>query len=446
MDLVVQLSEYGQAARKLVDHQHQFLEEFAANLEAETAPPREWTIYGQLVAAIANFHRIARENLDYVLKHGDPTKVRVCMLLNQYVLDDDKAKAGVQMARSELQKNSGKPSDSAISRATIHAFAQLRADLVVLKAAQIGANDFEQFATSMAVIKVNRLLNADPDCLQPNDHRHYLETVLDSPNDTSLASTKLVPRGPTALGSSSVSGGSSVSKAPETPDISRLRLQLAPVVALVALCKHNLWHCSHSACQLSQQWGHMATSWWKMLGNNYFDYGVERYVEMCFLQQHAITTFAARLEAAATRWATIEAELLAVVALPRRTISGAALAAVVGGDWARAKSHWGLARKSHPSPLPGPAATEQLRILLLELASVEMNGVAAAAAAMFAAMITGPRANPGVGVFARHSSSHDRQPQISATYLRIVEEYQACVEFTARAMAHTIEVHSIGRT
>lgn len=237
----------------LVENQSVFLEELSQLLETETDAINsiDTESYLQLWTSVDKFLKFSSQNL--CLAEKCEAKVRICMNLNQYVLGNEKVKDATGLAREQIENG-----ESEIAECIIAGFLQLKQDLVAVKDSAGDADEFEQFAIGMALIKVNHLLTTDLEGLQPElKLQSFGDMRISSPNDSKLTSTRLKP-------------------------LAHVQVQLRQFEELqkhIGDYVRTLKQLKSAVSDAGEGHAKVADCWWQVLGNHQYDYGVKCYVD-----------------------------------------------------------------------------------------------------------------------------------------------------------------------
>lgn len=425
------VGSYLETLRNLLDHQGEFLAELALNLEFEIDPKlhSEHEYYRHLWTAVGNFHKFASQNLTLANLAPALAKVRVCMMLNQYVLSNEKVRDAIGLARQRCLISS----NQTLSSAVIHRMVQLKCDLVAVKAVLANADDFEHFATGMALIKVNHLLTTDIESLQPHDDLfHYSDMALASPNETRITATKL--RKPTDL-------------LVNIQLFSWWQSQIARY-----LCALELLHSAVSTLDHHQQ--EIALLWWQVLGNNDYDYGVRCYLHKCEEWHKRFGIMRHKLERSIHRWQQMERAVGKLDRQLRRRLGRSNTGRIFSPHLSNGAINRNLAISKHSgvddaetfasddtnvTPIPpvqyvgGVArAIDQFRNLLLRYAQMELQACVRAVCELLAEVATASGGSPSERrfSFAEYDGNRPRQKG----FADIVREYNATMDFTTRLM------------
>lgn len=252
-DLCSPFKSYIHSLSVLVENQSVFLEELSQLLDTRTDAnnSEDSECYRQLWASVDRFLKFSSQNL--CLAEKSEAKVRICMNLNQYVLSNEKVKDAIGLAREKTENG-----ESEIAESIMAGFLQLKQDLVAVKGSADDADEFEQFAIGMALIKVNHLLTTDLASLkQELNLPNFGDMKISSPNDSKLTSTKLKP-------------------------LTHVQVQLRQFEELQKHIGEYVRALKQLKCAVSDVGeGHtkVADCWWQVLGNHQYDYGVRCYLD-----------------------------------------------------------------------------------------------------------------------------------------------------------------------
>lgn len=349
-------SQYVSALDGLLDHQSQYvaklnnglLQDYHIRYRSERAMFRQFTV------ELQKFGKLARQRMEQFAKTGDPANLRVCMLLNQYVFGDDRVRDAVGLAR-EGAKTDGRE----LPMLVVGSIQQLKTDLVKVKGfleakgeaneakSGYGVEELEHFAANMALIKVNYMLTNEVESVQPIGRVYDFENTVESPNDTKLTNTKLWVRGSGVKdggdkgdkgggdkgdkgdngerakddksdkdgksGSASKSdkydntdSSSKISSLDRTHEYWRqfdcLRSQVKRLVCAFAELE--------TALVQFMDTGHQCRNyWWKMLGNNHYDYGLRCYLEKWESHTESVENVLEYVRSAKLRWTAVESAM-----------------------------------------------------------------------------------------------------------------------------------------
>lgn len=319
------LSHYVDTLGALLDHQSHSVAELNNELlqDYHVKYRSEWSMFRRFTVEFQKFVKFARYRMEQFTKTGDLANLRVCMLLNQYVLGDDRMKDAVGLARERA-----KTGTTILSKLVVGTIHQLKSDLVIVKsfmgttkgnangAKRLDVDELEHFAVNMALIKVNYMLTNEMESAKPIGRFHDFENVVDSPNDNKLTNMRLAY------------GEGDKTKVDKTKEINvnvnssinsigaKLERwtnedwkqfgQLRSQVKMLACALQDLERATVEFMEHGQQCGKY---WRKMLGNNEFDYGVRCYLEKWESHQEILESMVGYLHSAMQRWSVVESAM-----------------------------------------------------------------------------------------------------------------------------------------
>jgi len=350
MHLEIQLAAYYNALDYLLNHQSQYVKELNVEFQKdyEVRCRSQRTIYHQYKIGLDKFVKVGQQNLEQFDRTGDFSKIRVCMLLNQYVLGDQRVKDAVRLTCQQTNMGS-LATIEVIYKLVMDSFKQLKCDLLEVKSVlPNGAKDggtideFEHFATNMAVIKVNHLMNNEVRDGHVMHRNGEFEHLIDSPNDTRLVDIRLrqsIQRQNIQVHNNQMqneTGHDSQQQSDagrnfrrkfigrqfpkgkkeiETNDKPQIVLDsfhrkqlkyLRGQVRKLVCALEALESATQTILHLSEQ---TSKYWWKMLGNNDYDYGVRYYLEKSHGHQIYIVQLLEYVRSAIIRWNRVDSAM-----------------------------------------------------------------------------------------------------------------------------------------
>lgn len=323
-------SDYLEAISTLLSNLDQHLSILEGVLAGESHPSEasERTYYVHMVRLLGKFSIAVKQNVQ--VAGLDLSKVRICMLVNEHVLGVTSTTDAVALARMSTSK---------LGASVLACVCQLKNDLVSLKGKVVGVDEFEHFATNMAVIKINRVLTVETKSLRRAGlEMRYFDMVLDSPNENKLTSMHLAAKSPRAGKRKTarrkggvrvlepVFGSGNVPNSAKSPMFSpvfspnpRVSLKLKPKVkqgqnmvkwdellGRVASCRQALEKLQAASDALFLHSYVCSTLWWQLLGNNQYDYGVSIHCEKWRSVLQAAGQLKTHLSEAVQRWQRME--------------------------------------------------------------------------------------------------------------------------------------------
>lgn len=438
------------AINVLLEDQGRLRDELATKLDDQTnsISKGEHVSYRPLMTALANFYKFASQNRKLVIRTGHLSKMRICMLLNQYVLSDAKVKDAIVLARRQMKDLTGID----LPKLILAGLQQLKTDLIALKETVLDVDEFEHFATNMAIIKVNHILSTDLRTLRRNEAPfQYFDMIFDSPNETKITSTKLNKSSNTNPNRRK----SSTSQA-DIVIIEQLRVHVGKLkFALQAL--------ETSVKQFALQNTQCSILWWHLLGNNQYDYGVECYMNKCHRQQQQLIFLSEKLHKSTRRWQQLECEMRNYGKPPskqntfRQRMKKNQLNSVNAVNAVNATHqnsfnsfghevipiflglHTDLSR-TPPYFVSGvKPAMEQFRNVFLTYANMELHACVQGFSDLLAEFVAGSQSQGNYLQFqrnnlAKESAGQNINTKKYAVYADIVHEYNVSVGFMARMM------------
>lgn len=228
---------------------------------------------------LQTFCRQANENLNLVKSDDSVKKIRVCTLFNENVISNAKFRIAVPILICE--NKSLNISISTIEHKLIdlvmRSLAMLRKNLARINQIMVDANQFEAHESMLALIKLNRLLDAP---VQQKETTSYavvanaFEVPVDPIHDTSLVCQKINRSG---------DEGRSTFVA-----FRATRRKISSLQAAVGKFQQAMEHIVGENLRFAEMW-------YELLGRNTYEYAVRSFLDQCRVQRQSSQEISLRL-------------------------------------------------------------------------------------------------------------------------------------------------------
>lgn len=225
-----------------------------------------------LLQALKKFCLEAKENLNAVQANDDNvTKIRVSTLFNMHVVTNRKFKEAVAcLLLQEEKRRLGDELEKKLVDIALTSLVRLRKNLARINQVMVDANEFEAHETTMALIRLNRLLDA-PLAL-PEEPSSYdalasaFGVSVDRAHDISLVSQRAGVRR-------------------ESDEAQPAKATLCAVQRRVGQLKTAISDIQRAVEHAVSENLRFAEMWYEVLGHNAYEYAVRSFLDQCQHQQ-----------------------------------------------------------------------------------------------------------------------------------------------------------------
>lgn len=222
----------------------------------------------------------ANENLKVVKPTDENSvgKIRVCTLFNENVICNPKFKRAVPFLRAQEEQLRLKsdclasPVERKLIDLVMRSLAMLRKNLARINQIMVDANKFEAHESTIALIKLNRLLDT-PLVQQEEEPSSYnvvanaFEVPVDPVHDTNLVSLKAARGGPDGIRAAVVA-------------FSAVHRRLSRLNAAIGQIRNAVEHVGVENLRFAEMW-------YELLGHNAYEYAVSSFLDQCRRQRQS---------------------------------------------------------------------------------------------------------------------------------------------------------------